>query len=177
VTRTELLDVIYRFYARDIYTSSPGYDDTPEQRRLVKAVRRAVMEYPEWKALARRLGDRYPLVNRSLHLLGGTLDAAYSAYVYVPGDRKLGFHVCFLGPYYGVHRTGHPSEEPTASDIVREIEATYVGYEPIPPELGDVVVPDVALDRVDFGNVTVYDCLLSTEWRDSSGPSPRPRGR
>jgi hypothetical protein len=169
---SELFEVVYRHYPRNLYVDSPGHHETEEHRRLVKAVQRAVVEYPEWKAMMRRLGDRYRLMNQSLHLLARTLDAAYSAHIDVPGGRKLGFHVCFLGPYYGIHRTGHAGEEPAASDLVREIEATYVGYEPIPPELGNVVVPDVALDCRNFGEATVYDCLLSTEWRDSSGPLP-----
>ena len=80
--------------------------------------------------------------------------------------------MCFLGPYYGVHRIGSPGEEPAATDIGREIEDTYVGYEPIPPELGDLVVPDVALDCRNFGKATIYDCLLTTTWRYSSRPWP-----
>ena len=35
-------------------------------------------------------------------------------------------------------------ERPHASTIAQEIEATY-GYEPIPPEIGELVVPDVTL--------------------------------
>jgi hypothetical protein len=173
MTRSELLDLIYRYYPRGLYVDSPGHHETEEHRRLVKAARRAVAEYPEWKAMITRLGERYPLVDESLHVLSGGLDPAYSAYISIPGLR-IGFHVCFLGPYYGVHRTGAPGEEPAASDLAREIEATYVGYEPIPPELGDVVVPDVALDVRLLGEATVYDCLLSTVWQYSSGPWPPP---
>ena len=83
------------------------------------------------------------------------LDPAYSGDIDIPGH-KLGFHVSLLGPYYGIHRTGAPGEEPAALDLAREIEATYPGYEPIPPELGDEVVPDVE----DLGKTTIYVCLL-----------------
>ncbi len=69
-----------------------------------------------------------------------------------------------LGPYYGIHRTGDPGEEPAASEIAKEIEATYPGYEPIPPELGDEVVPDVSMDGVRMGTATIYVCLLSLVW-------------
>lgn len=172
--RSELLEVVYRFYPRGMCPGEqgdPGYDDTEEARRLVAAARRAVVEYPEWKAMIRRLGDRYPLMNESLHILAGWLDPAYSAHIRVPG-RRLGFHVCFLGPYYGVHRMGAPGEEPAASELAREIEATYVGYEPIPPELGEEIVPDIALDCRWYGEATIYDCLLSTYWKRSSGPWP-----
>jgi hypothetical protein len=170
VNLSDLLEVVYRYYPRNLYVDSPGHHETEEHRRLVKAARRAVAEYPEWEAMITRLGERYRLMNESLHVLSGGLDPAYSAHIDVPGRHKLGFHVCFLGPYYGIHRTGHAGEEPAASNLVREIEGTYVGYEPIPPELGNAVVPDVALDCRNFGKATVYDCLLSTVWRDSSGP-------
>jgi hypothetical protein len=38
--------------------------------------------------------------------------------------------------------------------------ASY-GYAPIPPDLGDIIVPDVALDTLNLGEATIYDCLLS----------------
>jgi hypothetical protein len=172
MTRSDLLDLIYRFYPRNFYVDSPGHHDTEEHRRLVDATRRAVAQYPTWKAMIRRLGARFPLMDESLHVLSGSLAPAYSGHIDIPGRRKLGFHVCFLGPYYGVHRTGSPGEEPAARDLAREIEATYPGYEPIPPEIGNELVPDVALDVRNFGEATIYDCLLSTNWPRSSGPLP-----
>jgi hypothetical protein len=69
--------------------------------------------------------------------------------------------VSFFGPYYVVHRLGRPGEEPLARSITRAIEATYPGYEPIPPELGDVEEPDVHVDSGPVGKATIYDCLLS----------------
>jgi hypothetical protein len=171
MTRSELLEVIYRFYPRGLWPDDPGFADTKEHRRLVDAARRAVAEYPTWTAMFRRLAARYTLQNESLFLLAGGIDPAYSAYVILPG-RTLGFHVCFLGPYYGIHRTGAPGEEPAASDIAREIEATYPGYEPIPPELGNEVVPDVAPDPRLLGEATIYECLLAIAWEGSSRPLP-----
>lgn len=58
---------------------------------------------------------------------------------------------------------GIAEEDVYVQDVAREIEATYA-YEPIPPELGNVVVPDVALDTVSLGEATIYNCLLSTHW-------------
>ena len=98
---------------------------------------------------------------------------AYSADIFIPGLR-LGFCVCVLGPYYGIRRMGAPGEEEAALDLTREIEATYPGYQPIPPELGDEVVPDVALDSKGFGRATIYHCLLSEAWRAMAGPWPPP---
>lgn len=124
-----------------------------------------------------RLEQRYHVHDCSLHVFGGGADSAYSARLSPlrkPSDDDLdgvdrfrmrfGCKVSFLGPYYLVCRLGTPDEEPDAEDVTREIEATYVGYRPVPPELGNLVVPDVAVDNVRMGQATIYHCLLSTQW-------------
>jgi hypothetical protein len=179
ITRSELLDLVYRFYPRgmlDIHRmhvppGEPVYDDTLEYRRLAEAADRGRAEYPTWKAMIRRLGDRYDLQNESMSLFAGGTDPAYSARIYRPKDYEpvislsnrasLSFHVSLLGPYYGIHDMGEPDEKPAA--IAAEIEATYPGYQQIPPELGNEVVPDVDA-RVPFGEATIYVCLFSDVW-------------
>ena len=180
ITRSELLDVVYRFYPRGllplmrIYVplNEPFYDDMEEHRRLVEAANRGRAEYPTWEAMIGRLGDRYGLQNESLSLLSGGVEPAYSARIYRPKDLEpvpspqsrasLSFHVSLLGPYYGIHDRGEPDEKPAA--IAREIEATYPGYQQIPPELGNEIVPDVAMDVVLMGEATIYICLFSNVW-------------
>ena len=79
ITRAELLDVVYRFYPRGVLPyariyappNEPFYDDTEEHLRLVEAANRGRAEYLTWKAMIRRLGDRYGLQNESIRLLGG----------------------------------------------------------------------------------------------------------
>jgi hypothetical protein len=120
----------------------------------------------------RRLEDRYSVQNESLHLLSGGVDPAYSARIYRPKDLEpvpsfssrasLSFHVSLLGPYYGIHDRGEPDEKPAV--IAEEIEATYPGYQPIPPEFGNEVVPDVAMVGVPMGEATIYICLFSVVW-------------
>jgi hypothetical protein len=44
--------------------------------------------------------------------------------------------------------------------IAQEIEATY-GYEPMPPEVGRVIVSDVETGGRLFGEATLYHCLFS----------------
>jgi hypothetical protein len=179
ITRSELLDLVYRFYPRgmlDIHRmhvppGEPVYDDTLEYRRFVEAADHGRAEYPTWKAMIRRLGDRYDLQNESLSLLSGWPNSAYSARIYRPKDYEpvvslstrasLSFHVSLLGPYYGIHDMGEPDEKPAA--IAAEIEATYPGYQQIPPELGNEIVPDVDA-RVPFGEATIYVCLFSDVW-------------
>jgi hypothetical protein len=56
-----------------------------------------------------------------------------------------------------------PDEQPYAAGIAQEIEATW-GYVPMPPELGSIIVPDVATDSRPLGQATLYDCLFSDNW-------------
>lgn len=172
VTRSELLDLIYQFYPRgmlDIHrmhvpAGELVYDDTEENCRLIVAAARGRREWPTWKAMIRRLGDRYSLQDESLHLLAGNVDPAYSGRIWlVLGKTSINFHVSLLGPYYGIQLPGVPEEEPVAREIAREIEATYPGYQTIPPEIGNEVIPDVSAGR-DFGSATIYTCLFSEDW-------------
>jgi hypothetical protein len=119
-----------------------------------------------------RLGERYRLSNDSIRLLAGWVDPGYSASIYRPKDLEtvpslssrasISFHVSLLGPYYGIHDMGEPDEKPAA--IAEEIEATYPGYKQIPPELGNELVPDVAMDGALMGEATIYVCLFSKVW-------------
>ncbi|MRG94003.1 hypothetical protein [Polyangium spumosum] len=180
ITRAELFDIVYRFYPRGVHNFSrihvppgePVYDDTEEHRRLVEASNRGRAEYPTWEAMIDRLGDRYGLQNESINLLAGWLSPAYSARIYRPKDLEpvpslssrasLSFHVSLLGPYYGIHDMGGPDEKPAV--VAAEIEATYPGYQTIPPELGNELVPDVAMDGALMGEATIYICLFSKVW-------------
>ncbi|WP_437924717.1 hypothetical protein WMF37_37695 [Sorangium sp. So ce291] len=56
-----------------------------------------------------------------------------------------------------------PDEQPYAAGIAREIEARW-GYERMPPEVGNVVVPDVATNLRRLGEGRLYDCLFSDAW-------------
>lgn len=180
MTQAELLQVVYRFYPHEPWPSGFGvdeYDKNPEYERRRAATRAAALEYPRWKAMLGRLQQRYHVHDCSLHLFGDSADSAYSARLsplHKPSDDDLdgvdrfrmrfGCKVSFLGPYYLVCRLGTPDEEPYAEDVAREIEATYVGYRPIPPELGKVLVPDVTVHNLGMGEATIHDCLLSTQW-------------
>ncbi len=53
-----------------------------------------------------------------------------------------------------------PDELPLATLISAEIEATF-GCERMPPEVGCIVVPEVATNARGLGEATLYDCLLT----------------
>jgi hypothetical protein len=56
-----------------------------------------------------------------------------------------------------------PDEHPYAEWLAREIEATF-GAEPMPPDIGNVIVADVATNMRALGEARLYDCLLSDDW-------------
>jgi hypothetical protein len=173
VTRSDLLEVAYRFYPRGLFHGLPGYQESEERARQREVARRAVAEHPTWSAMLRRLGARYSFMDHSAcmqresYLRDGDFDPAYAGCIDLPG-RRLGFYVCLLGPYYGIHRTGAPGEEPAALEVAREIEAAYPGHAPIPPELGNELVPGLVVTGAGAGHSTIYHCLLSALWELSS---------
>jgi hypothetical protein len=66
-----------------------------------------------------------------------------------------------------------PDQRPYAEWIAREIEVTF-GCEPMPPEIGTVLVPELATPKLP-GETRLYDCLFSDhhQWVKSS-PSDVP---
>jgi hypothetical protein len=54
-------------------------------------------------------------------------------------------------------------EQPYARAVAEEIEAAFPGYEPMPPEIGKVLVPDVVAGAGDMRKSTLYDCLFRFE--------------
>lgn len=192
ITRANLLDVVYHYYPRRVPNFSrshvplgePVYEDTEEHLRLMVAAARGRRAYPTWKAMIRRIGDKYGLQNESLSLLSGGTDPAYSARIYRPQDEEppsvtnrasFSFHVSLLGPYYGIHDMGEPDEIPAA--ITAEIESTYPGYQQIPPEIGNEIVPDIGMNGAAFGEATIYICLFSSVWTWVEPVKPPPEAR
>ncbi len=53
-------------------------------------------------------------------------------------------------------------EQAYAAEVVREVAQTF-GYEPMPPDVGGVVVPDVETSSRVFGEATLYACLVSED--------------
>lgn len=217
-TVEDLLGIVLDYYPRGIPLADPRYKASAEHHRLVAARRRAGTEKATWNALLEQLNRQFPadgLLNDSLHLPLGTMDAAYSGKLFPAGSTEnltLGFLVSFLVPYYVVytlrsvpdlermaapraklrfvfegdtcyafsadpnapeeavapfnptrellHFNFSPDEQAYATWIASEIEASW-GYERMPPEVGRLIVPDVATDHRGIGEATVYDCLMS----------------
>jgi hypothetical protein len=54
-------------------------------------------------------------------------------------------------------------EQPYGAWISRELEATF-GCERMPPEVGNMIVPDVSTNRRFRSDARLYDCLFSDHW-------------
>jgi hypothetical protein len=233
----ELTGIVYRHYPRGLLSNDPRYAASEQYRRLEAARRQAGADNEAWQVMLKRLVVQFPensVLNRSLHLPTGSLDACYSACLDLPaapGEQyhSVGFFVSFLVPYYVIYslrsvddleeiermkasrvkpvRHAHlcikntlfilpdwmvkilpdcmveteppspmeahrnvisfdlsPDEHPYGAWISQDIEATWGGYERMPPEVGKVIVPDVATNLRWLGEATLYDCLFSDQW-------------
>jgi hypothetical protein len=100
-------------------------------------------------------------------------------------NSELGLLVSFLVPCYVIYSsrfvyldqreggldTRHevrfelsPEEQPYAQALVEEIEATFGSYEPMPPEIGNIVVPEVVTSLHVMGEATLFHCLFTDNW-------------
>jgi hypothetical protein len=146
-----------------------------------------------WCGLLARLSARFPdhqIQNGSFHLPTGEMDAGHSGLFWLPPrgtwekNHVLGFLVSFIAPSYVVYSSAHvvspslephsavhdirftfsPDEEPYAQAIIAEIDAVFPRYEPMPPEIGNQIVSDVAVGNQLIGKATLYHCLFTECW-------------
>jgi hypothetical protein len=187
----------------------PGYEDTEEQHRLSAARKKASAEMEQWRRVLRRIDARFPgyaAENRSLHLPTGKCDGCYSGWFDLPVRKPaeyrygLGFLASFLVPYYVIYsgsaveyhdemgrlnlsETEHffPEEKPYAPMIAEEICAAFEGYEPMPPEIGNIAVPEAVTDFRFMDRATIYDCLFTplnndaADWSMPQKVTPAPQ--
>ena len=170
----------------------PGYDDTEEQHRLNAASIKAGADPETWRVILRRIDARLPgyvAENGSLHLPVGGYGACYTGWIDLPLREPreilygLRFLVSFVVPYYVVHSCASvnytdergkpildnmldfsPDEKPCVPVIVEELRAAFAGYEPMPPEIGNLVVPEAVTHFKMMGEATIYGCLFTPYW-------------
>lgn len=140
-----------------------------------------------------------PLVeDQGLYHPEGNFDACFSGKLILPtlaphqGQHALYFYSSFLAPYYlllskralflprtrdtrgGFDRKEETrydltaEEQPYAQAITGEIRATF-GGDALPPEVGRVIVPDLAVLHQTFGEVTINQCLFAIEGSADEG--------
>jgi hypothetical protein len=135
----ELLAAVYRHYPRGIPSYDPSYTQSEEYLRLVAARKAAGAASEPWRAMLRRLGERFPECvarNGSLHLPTGGADAGYCGSLYrttpPPGEHQhsVDFRASFLVPYYlvfGLRLVDDNAEESGDGPIWFDTETHYFG--------------------------------------------------
>lgn len=181
-TVDELLQIIEKHYWR-----STSYDESePHSARdcLIEARKAAGKPNTPWRELLARLYARFPnrVTNRSLHLAGGGFDACYSLTVDHP-PQTISVLISIIAPYYVVYssrkvdrtyRDSDPAklqafdldddEKADAQIIVDEMKQLFPEHEPMLPDIGNIVVPDVMAGNQELGKATLYHCLFTDSW-------------
>lgn len=129
--------------------------------------------------------------NRSTFLqspTGGPTERCFSGALWMPAEaptkanHELGFAVSFIAPCYvifssravpidppiGMRDTEREVsfdlssvELPFARGIAEEIGISFPDHEPMPPEVGNAIVPNVATELPAPGVATLFECLFS----------------
>lgn len=129
---------------------------------------------PGAEALSRRQEQRSPEEERARWAIAEELDRRFGSSSTFPTDQPV-HHVIYVDPPPGSPKPKNeepvmdreirfelsPDEEPYARVIAEEIEATFAGHEPMPAEVGKIMVPDVVAGRGWMGDNSLYDCLFS----------------
>ena len=164
-------------------SASARYDDWRGLLRRLQA-RYPRQNFPEVEIHDRSLFLRSPTAAEHL-------DRCFTGQVWLPfhapseKHHMLEFLVSFVVPYYILRserqipvepRAGElgirfdtsfdltPDDVPFANAIVEEIEQTFPGHEPMDPQVGLTVVPDVVAGGKWFGEATLFTCLFSDAW-------------
>lgn len=189
-TLDELLQIVYRYYPRGVLDHEPGYHRSTEFRRL-DAIRKEAASSKVWLAYLDRLSLRFNgvIFNRSLALARFPCDACtWVTHLLPPRSSDpqdadlLGIAISFIAPYYVLYssrtidRTYYDAvrffypfdlnddEVADAQIMVDEMKLLYPEHEPMPPEVGNIVVPDVMAGNQMIGRATLYNCFFTDAW-------------
>jgi hypothetical protein len=178
----ELLQIIDQHYWRS--ASYDGSEPYGARDCLVEVRKEAGKPNTPWSELLARLYKRFPdrVTNRSLHLTGGGFDACYSLTV-EQAPHEIGLAICFIAPYYVVYssrnvdrtyRESEPKklqafvldddEKADAQVMIDEMNLLFPAHEPMPPDIGNIVVPDVMAGNQELGKATLYHCFFTDSW-------------
>lgn len=132
-------------------------------------------------ALARFKSDACTWVSHSLPP-DPTKNTRFS--VFNDEDHEIGLAISFIAPYYVLYssrlvdritrsetepRRFYPFEldEDEVADaqiMVDEMKVLFPQHEPMPPNIGNLVVPDVMAGNQMIGRATLYHCFFTDSW-------------
>jgi hypothetical protein len=178
-----LLDAIYGHYPRLLESVDPAYAERPETQRLREAQERARADRSRLVALMDAVEAEAP-GSKAMDMSYPTFDAGYSVHFNAdPVDerttrwREVVAFISFIAPVYALQQlttkiapdgarlvTAAPAPDPAVaplwSTVARNIERAF-SYSRVDPDIGLLVVPDVQVQNVPIGEVTVYDALFT----------------
>lgn len=141
-----------------------------------------------------RLQFNHGIFNRSLALASFKSDACTWVTHSLPPDpsrnsrnndedHEIGLAISFLAPYYVIYssrrvdrkfRESEPErlhafdldedEKADAQIMIDEMKLLFAEHEPMPPEIGNIVVPDVMAGNQELGKATLYHCFFTDSW-------------
>jgi hypothetical protein len=98
-------------------------------------------------------------------------------------DHEIGIAISFIAPYYVVYSSRkvdriyrelepkrlHPfdlddDEKVDAHVMVEEMSRLFPKHEPMPSDVGNLVVPDVMAGNQGLGKATLYHCFFTDSW-------------
>ncbi len=186
----ELIEVARHYFPEGYWPD--GYEASVEYQRRAEAHRRASVEYGLWRSMLRRLSQRLPNVeirNESIRFeatAATPVDRCFAGTIELPPrtvheqNHRLGFRVSFVVPYYFIYSTHQVTgtigfdfcttfefaadEADFVTSIEQEIRGTFPLHAKMTPDVGMVIVPNVATTLRIPGEATIYDCLFSDHW-------------
>jgi len=186
LTQAQLLERVYHHYPRGKCYDDPGYEETPEAHCFRQVWDRALAEMPQFDQLIRALGQEFPGFTVGNTTRPG--DGCYRLSVSMrrlplnaPGllTTVVGC-VSILAPTYIVYAAEQVFDEnkkgtarrpsvdfnpsglaaQCAQQVGEHIKKAYADYQPFPPSLMNVQVPDICIHNLLMGEVKLRDALF-----------------
>lgn len=182
-SRTELLEIAYHYHPRTERVRFRSGDamyryerTTPQYRARDAAHNRAMANREPWTEVVQALSTAWPDRTVADTTVPYLLEPAYVVEVDIdvqPSRRIVGM-VSALAPVYIVYESvaGQPrvlrpsfSEPGTeiAGRMEREILSRYP-YHRLEPQLGAMIVPEIRVGDVPYGETTLMDALFTPAW-------------
>ena len=180
----EYLDTIYKYFPKDLHTSSLKYADTPEIKRQWELIEHSRKNDGHFSQMANTLVKHLNCSAYQDLSLRGIFDLSRKAVLYLPNNHFNEEYPCcvinvsIIAKYYSIYFTkftGIPintlktglvsSAQKSLADnmISRIIRTYYPGYKPFPMEHFDEVVPQV-YSAINYNDsATYFECLITND--------------
>ncbi|MDB5138591.1 MAG: hypothetical protein JWR12_507 [Mucilaginibacter sp.] len=176
----EYLDIIYKYYPKDIDASDLNYSNTPEIGRYIQLQNYYIKNTQTFDTLSAKIADEFNQLPMD-YSLQGIFDFSYKAILYIPESLNIKnfsicvFYVSVVAKYYCIYLTqsyagGVNSLEYLTIDVAEQnlinrvekcIKIYYPDYEPFPMEYFEERVPRISSGKRYLDNATYFECLIT----------------